>query len=64
MSWERTLIFLCGVILSVLWCYFASPTLHSRGVVFERQWYNPGVLVGWAIIWIICAVAMLRSRNR
>jgi hypothetical protein len=63
MSSEGTIICSCGVILSILWCWLASPTLESRGVVFVRQWYNPVVLLGWAVIWAICAVALLRRRK-
>jgi hypothetical protein len=64
MSQKRLIICVCGVLLSALWCYFAAPTLQSRGHVFERQWYNPGVLLGWAAIWLICTVALFRTRER
>jgi hypothetical protein len=64
MSRKRTIICTCGFTLCVLWGYFAAPTFQSRGVVLNRDWFNPGVLLGWVVIWLVCGAVLLRARER
>ena len=63
MSPERAIICACGLILCALWGYPNAPTIQRLGVL-KRDWFSPGVLLGWVVIWAACAVALRPTRKR
>ena len=62
MNRHQATLLACGTALSVLWGYFAAP-IFEHGERYERDWFNPGVLLGWAVIWLICSVGMFRKKS-